>query len=201
MSKGLAAALLVCALAGLGLYLFLRQPKVGGAPPQNPKVEGASPSVAPAQPPIRSNPVALAPSLTPAAASPQTQPAQPASDVAPARPVTGPLLFGGPDSSPVNLPGETVLENVRTAIRNYGAMFDGNPVGTNPEIAAALNGGNPKGVNFLEAEKGMRLNARGELVDPWGTPFFFHQLSGTETEIRSAGPDKQMWTADDLLIK
>ena len=90
---------------------------------------------------------------------------------------------------------------MRTAIRSYGAMFDGNPVGTNPEIAAALDGDNPKGVRFLDPEKGMRLNSSGELVDNWGTPFFFHQLSGAETEIRSAGPDKQMWTQDDLVIK
>ena len=80
-------------------------------------------------------------------------------------------------------------------------MFGGNPVGTNPEITAALNGKNPKQVKFLQAEAGMRINGNGELVDPWGTPLFFHQLSGSETEIRSAGPDRKMWTSDDLLLK
>jgi len=39
------------------------------------------------------------------------------------------------------------------------------------------------------------------LVDAWGTPYFFHQLAAMEMEIRSAGPDKVMWTADDLVIK
>ena len=47
----------------------------------------------------------------------------------------------------------------------------------------------------------MRVNARGELVDNWGTPFFFHSLSRTEMEIRSAGPDHKMWTGDDLVMK
>jgi hypothetical protein len=47
----------------------------------------------------------------------------------------------------------------------------------------------------------MRVNGDGELVDPWGTPYFFHQLSGTDMEIRSAGPDKTMWTDDDLMTK
>jgi hypothetical protein len=47
----------------------------------------------------------------------------------------------------------------------------------------------------------LRINGKGELVDYWGTPFFFHQLSGTEMEIHSAGPDKVMWTADDLVTK
>jgi len=94
----------------------------------------------------------------------------------------------------------TVIENMRTTIRQYGAMFGGNPVGSNPEITSALQGQNPKGINFLKAD-GNRVNDQGELVDAWGTPYFFHQLSGTETEIRSAGPDQIMYTADDLVIK
>ncbi len=47
----------------------------------------------------------------------------------------------------------------------------------------------------------MRINAGGELVYSWGTPFFFHQLSATQMEIRSAGPDRVMWTADDLVVR
>ena len=90
---------------------------------------------------------------------------------------------------------------MRRAIRNYGSRFGGNPVGTNPEITRALAGENPKQVNFLNADDGLRVNADGELVDPWGTPYFFHQLSGTEMEIHSAGPDKKMWTDDDLVAK
>ena len=93
------------------------------------------------------------------------------------------------------------MDNMRTAIRQYGSMFGGNPVGTNLEIASALNGNNPKQAQLLNPEAGLRLNARGELVDPWGTPFFFHQLSGTEMEIHSAGPDKTLWTTDDLVVK
>jgi hypothetical protein len=99
------------------------------------------------------------------------------------------------------IPPAIVLENVSRAIRQYGEMFGGNPVGTNPEITAALNGHNPKGINFIKPEAGMRINENGEMVDGWGTPFFFHQLSGTDMEIHSAGPDKIMWTADDLVGK
>jgi len=93
------------------------------------------------------------------------------------------------------------LENMSRAIRQYGKMFGGNPVGTNPEITAALSGNNPKGINFVNAESGMRINGNGEMVDAWGTPYFFHQLSGTDMEIRSAGPDGIMWTTDDLVVK
>jgi hypothetical protein len=47
----------------------------------------------------------------------------------------------------------------------------------------------------------MKLNDKGELVDRWGTPYFFHQLSRDHMEIRSAGPDKVMWTQDDPIIR
>lgn len=96
---------------------------------------------------------------------------------------------------------DVVLDNMRHAIRDYGSMFGGNPVGVNAEITSQLSGKNPKQVNFIRPEAGMRINAQGELVDPWGTPYFFHQLSGTEMEIHSAGPDKKMWTADDLVTE
>ncbi|HWF19491.1 MAG TPA: hypothetical protein VG754_09490 [Verrucomicrobiae bacterium] len=101
----------------------------------------------------------------------------------------------------VNLPPDIVLQNVRRAVRQYGAMFGGNPVGTNPEITAALTGKNPKQINFLNGQPGMRINQDGELLDAWGTPYFFHQISGTEMEIHSAGPDKIMWTSDDLVTR
>jgi len=94
-----------------------------------------------------------------------------------------------------------VLQNVRHAIRDYASVFGGNPVGSNREITRALAGRNPKHVNFLNADAGLRVNAAGRLVDPWGTPYFFHQLSGTEMEIHTAGPDRIMWTQDDLVIK
>ena len=100
-----------------------------------------------------------------------------------------------------NFAPEIALDNMRHAINDYGSMFDGNPTGENSEITAQLNGQNPKHANFIRPEAGMRINDQGELVDPWGTPYFFHQLSGHEMEIRSAGPDKVMWTDDDLIIK
>jgi len=104
------------------------------------------------------------------------------------------------ESPSSTLPPGTVLENMRTTFRSYASAFGENPVCTNPEITRALAGDNPKQIVFLKND-GNRVNAKGELVDPWGTPYFFHQLSGTEMEIRSAGPDKKMWTGDDLVIK
>lgn len=99
------------------------------------------------------------------------------------------------------LPPVTALENMRTTLRQYTLRFGENPVGDNAEITAALTGRNPKHVVFLNGEDGLRLNEKGQLVDNWNTPYFFHQLSSTVMEIHSAGPDRRMWTADDLVLK
>jgi hypothetical protein len=105
-----------------------------------------------------------------------------------------------PDNS-ASIPPTMVLRNVRRAVHQFGEMFNGNPVGTNPEITAALSGKNPKQINFIDNNAGMRVNDQGEMIDPWGTPYFFHQISGSEMEIHSAGPDRIMWTADDLVAQ
>jgi hypothetical protein len=75
-----------------------------------------------------------------------------------------------------------------------------NPVGTNAEIMRAILGDNPKGAK-LGPPDDMVLNGSGELVDHWGTPYFFHQLSATKMEIWSAGPDKRIGTGDDIILK
>ncbi|HMJ90480.1 MAG TPA: hypothetical protein VK530_11730 [Candidatus Acidoferrum sp.] len=100
-----------------------------------------------------------------------------------------------------SLPPATALENMRVTLRQYALRFGENPVGDNSEITAALGGKNSKQVRFLNPDDGARINRTGQLVDNWGTPYFFHQLSRTEMEIQSAGPDRRMWTADDLVVK
>jgi hypothetical protein len=107
-----------------------------------------------------------------------------------------------PDETASTVVGpETALQNVQRAVHQFGEMFGGNPVGTNPEITSQLTGNNPKHINFLSSQPGMHLDATGNLVDAWGTPYFFHQLSASDMEIHSAGPDKMMWTSDDLVVQ
>jgi hypothetical protein len=149
-------------------------------------------------------------------AAPGVEAAENARDAAEDQPATGQpwqvaagsirptLAASGPPSTitdPSGLPPATVLQNMAHAVRLYGSMFGGNPVGSNAEITGALNGDNPKHARFLDAAQGLRMNDKGELIDSWGTPYFFHQLSGTLMEIHSAGPDKIMWTADDLVTR
>lgn len=44
-----------------------------------------------------------------------------------------------------------------------------------------------------------RLNARGELLDPWDTPYFFHHVAAQHLDVRSAGPDRIFYTDDDIV--
>lgn len=71
------------------------------------------------------------------------------------------------------------------------------PLSANEDWADALRGRNPARERFLP-DQHAALNARGQLVDRWGTPLFFHALGNGQFEIRSAGPDRKLWTADDI---
>lgn len=85
-------------------------------------------------------------------------------------------------------------------LRDFRTRMGENPVGSNAEIMRAVMGGNEAKAN-LGPPPGQQVNEKGELVDRWGTPYFFHQVSKNSMEIRSAGPDARLWTADDVVTK
>lgn len=91
-----------------------------------------------------------------------------------------------------------ILQDVLAAWRS-NAAGTGNPVGDNQEITAALTGQNRWGFAIIPPDH-PAINAAGELCDRWGTPLFFHQLSGERMEIVSRGPDRVKGTADDLKV-
>ena len=96
----------------------------------------------------------------------------------------------------------SAAEDVRLLDELFGqyrtAVKTGNPIGNNREITAALRGRNRLGLRCL-ADDHPALNDHGELCDRWGTPYFFHQVSATRMEVRSAGPDREMYTGDDVV--
>src|ERR1035441_3060786 len=195
MRKWLLAILLICALAGVVWYFFVAPPKESqtAANPSQSESSGTAAGM-----PSSSSRTGAASSTPTSSKAPSAGTAGTSveSPVAPAKP----FVLGSADAAP-SMDAATVLSNMRVTINQYRSMFGENPVGTNPEITKALNGDNPKQARFIKEELGLRINGKGELVDYWGTPFFFHQLSGTEMEIHSAGPDKVMWTTDDLVTK
>jgi len=71
------------------------------------------------------------------------------------------------------------------------------PLSSNQEWSQALRGLNPSRQAFLP-ENHPIFDSQHQLIDRWGTPLFFHAEAKGEYSIRSAGPDRQLWTADDL---
>ena len=100
-------------------------------------------------------------------------------------------------SSDIRADLRLVLSIVDTFRSNF--LQTGNPTGTNAEITAALTGRNQLRLSLIPADH-PAINQSGELCDRWGTPFFFHAESATRMEIRSAGPDRKMWSDDDVVI-
>lgn len=69
--------------------------------------------------------------------------------------------------------------------------------GLNEEIVRRMRGDNDMKLAVFPADH-PSLNSRGQLLDRWGTPYYFHPVSHAVIEIRSAGPDGKLWTDDDV---
>jgi hypothetical protein len=105
------------------------------------------------------------------------------------------------EAAALNSPAQTAEDDIAiltSLLGEYRRHFGGNPTGDNDEITASLRGGNPKRLACLPADSGDAIDSGGRLIDRWGTPYFFHALSGREMEILSAGPDREFHTADDI---
>ena len=121
------------------------------------------------------------------------------------RDLENPLVSSYPPSTPPPRAAEESepevagdFDKISLMLRDYRTLAGENPVGTNAEIMHAIIGGNPKGAR-LGPPEGQSLNGNGELIDRWGTPYFFHQLGKDLMEIHSAGPDRRMGSADDII--
>jgi hypothetical protein len=204
MRSGTTIVITLILLAVIGNWIATRNPTIAGAPPPAPATRSAhttapadtaGPVVAPREPPPpTTDSVAAAP-------RPRTETSRAASR----RDVANPLVSSYPASTPpprraADAPPEIAadFDKVSLMLRDYRTLTGENPVGTNAEIMKTIMGGNPKGAQ-LGPPEGQHLNDNGELIDHWGTPYFFHQLSKDLMEIHSAGPDRRLGNEDDLI--
>ena len=74
----------------------------------------------------------------------------------------------------------------------------GPPLGNDSDLARILTGHNPMKLAILPRDH-PALTPDGRLRDRWGTPYFIHPRGYGAYEIRSAGPDRKLFTADDLI--
>jgi len=91
--------------------------------------------------------------------------------------------------------------NLIEGLQQYKEFVGSYPSGNAVEISRALSGQTDKKVLILATSKNKK-NAKGEIVDPWGTPLQFY-FAQNGVMIRSAGPNKvfedsTVATSDDL---
>ncbi len=120
-------------------------------------------------------------------------PVEPRAPAAPLHPLA--LTFGDAGTAPEEEPA--VLLEILEGYRRLRGAFP--TAEDNAALMRILTGRQP-GALAVFPEEHPRLNAAGELVDAWGTPFFFHHLSSQALEIRSAGPDREFYTDADLIV-
>jgi hypothetical protein len=94
------------------------------------------------------------------------------------------------------------VENLFIGLQKYKERVGSYPIGSNAQVAKALQGENEKNVIILVGRKN-EVNEKGEFVDPWGTALRIY-FSDAGVLIRSAGPnrrfdDSTVIEADDFI--
>jgi hypothetical protein len=92
---------------------------------------------------------------------------------------------------------ETLLELTRQYLHPMHRRA-GPPIGDDIDLARVLTGRNPLKLVVIPPGHSA-LSADGHLRDRWGTPYFIHARASDAFEIRSAGPDKKLFTSDDAV--
>ena len=130
----------------------------------------------------------------PVATYSQPPPVRPVEPTAPER-----LLEGYAD--PATPPIEDLRKLHRVLSGYFSVVKDAsrNPIGGNADLAAALRGENPNRTVFVHPGHAV-FSPDGLLRDRWDTPIVVHPEGWRRIELRSAGPDKTPYTADDLIL-
>jgi hypothetical protein len=70
---------------------------------------------------------------------------------------------------------------------------------TNEDLADFLRGANPDRQVMVSSNSPI-FGTDGRIVDRWGSPLIVHPIKNDRLELRSAGPDRQPWTDDDVVV-
>jgi hypothetical protein len=155
-------------------------------------------SVTPRQQPAPEAARPPAPSIPPRAALD----APPAIQPAPAKPSA--RQAGSPLARELNAPASDATHDVAALhgmLRQYLRQLrqrPGHPIGNDADLARVLTGHNPMKLVVLPPTH-PALSPDGRLRDRWGTPYFIHPRGLGAFEIRSAGPDRKLFTPDDAI--
>jgi len=90
------------------------------------------------------------------------------------------------------------MSQIQIAILAYQTEYNMPPPGKdNATLIRELITDNPRSIVFLNLRP-TDMNARGEALDAWGTPFHISLADPQDPLIQSAGPDKKWNTPDDM---
>lgn len=137
------------------------------------------------------------------------QPAKP-TELSPSRSQEEPPLPTGPTASELLLEGygdEAVppLEDLRKIHRVATGYFSvvkessRFPIGGNADFSAALRGENANREVFIRPGHPV-FSPDGLILDRWKSPVIVHPEAWRQLELRSAGPDRVPYTADDVVL-
>lgn len=99
-------------------------------------------------------------------------------------------------------PPEQDLAILQDLIQRYLTAMQrraGPPLGDDADLVRILTGRNALRLQLLSPDH-PAISPEGRLLDRWGTPYHVHALSAQSFEFRSAGPDKRLFTQDDLAL-
>lgn len=82
------------------------------------------------------------------------------------------------------------VDQLFEAFHKYKTIVGRYPSGSNAQIAKSIREGDNEKHLMIMAVRDGQLNAKGEIIDPWGTPLKIY-FAQNEVLIRSAGPNKQ----------
>ncbi|MES2507286.1 MAG: hypothetical protein V4599_11305 [Verrucomicrobiota bacterium] len=94
-------------------------------------------------------------------------------------------------------PPERELEIIQELISLHQRGLGNGTFGDNGDVTRSLIGESGKGAWLPRQSPRIR---DGLLLDRWGSPYWFHPNSGNQIEIRSAGPDKDLFSPDDIIL-
>jgi len=90
------------------------------------------------------------------------------------------------------------IDSVAFAMRLFFKEFGEYPSGTALQIARALEGENPKQLEFITFP---RTDQNGAFLDPWKVPYSIEVTAAGELHMASSGPNQQFGDDDDSVVK
>lgn len=185
MKQALGALLAVIAVAVAAVLWWPAEPG---------PVQSAATLISPLPTPVPEEPKTVVAVSSPAPSTPRVIKATPT-------PLPG---AGSPLAAELNSAAHGPEEDVEilfNLLRQYQRRLrkkQGPPIGDDIDLARAMTGRNPMKAVIIPANH-PALTADGHLRDRWGTPYFIHPRGYGAFEIRSAGPDRKLFTGDDLV--